>query len=293
MKFQVEIEEWEAIDVIQTYIDEEQAKSFPGDPLEYCISNSISSCNSIIDFDMVDFFENFSALQAFQELEMEESHFESVYYPDAINVEKFVHIRSFSHIKFYRTLLENFKVIASGKILDKMGGGKDKHDKHDESDKGLFSHGHYPPQGYPPGQYPPAAGGYPPQGGYPPAGYPPQQGYPPAGYPPSGYPNQGYPPHQGGYPPAGYPGQHHSGGSSIGGMLAGGAAAAAAAYGASHLAHGAHGGHGAAHYGGGHGMGMGHYGHGKMKHGKFKHGKHGKFGKHKGGMFGGKFKKWK
>lgn len=84
-----------------------------------------------------------------------------------------------------------------------MGGGKD---KHDESDKGLFSslahglaqggHHGYPPQGYPP------------QGAYPPGAYPPPPGaYPPQGYPPQqhGYPPQGYPP-QGGYPPAGYPG---------------------------------------------------------------------------------------
>ena len=81
-----------------------------------------------------------------------------------------------------------------------MGGGKDKHDDHE---KGLFSHGHYPP-----GQYPPPPGAYPPHGGYPPA-----QGYPPAGYPPQGYPPSGYPPQ--GYPPSGYAGgpsaPHHSG----------------------------------------------------------------------------------
>ncbi|KAL2548107.1 ethylene-responsive transcription factor CRF4-like [Forsythia ovata] len=76
-----------------------------------------------------------------------------------------------------------------------MGGGKDKHDEYDESDKGLFSHlGHHLP-----GAYPPAPGAHPPQG------------YPPQGYPPSGYPPQGYPPQ--GYPAAGHPGSsapHHS-----------------------------------------------------------------------------------
>jgi hypothetical protein len=67
-------------------------------------------------------------------------------------------------------------------LQETMGGGKD---KHDESDKGLFSNmmhgvagGHgYPPQ---PGAYPPPPGAYPP----PPGAYPPQYGYPqPGGYP--------------------------------------------------------------------------------------------------------------
>ncbi|PWZ19236.1 hypothetical protein Zm00014a_029307 [Zea mays] len=88
-----------------------------------------------------------------------------------------------------------------------MGGGKD---KHDESDKGLFSNlmhgvagGHgYPPQGYPPQGYPPQPGAYPP----PPGAYPP----PPGAYPPQyGYPQPGGYPTQGGYPPAGYPGSSH------------------------------------------------------------------------------------
>ena len=81
----------------------------------------------------------------------------------------------------------------------KMGGGKD---KHDESDKGLFSHhGHGMAQGgpgYPPGAYPPPPGAYPPQG-YPPAGYP-QQGYPPAGYPHGAHPPAGYPGSSGTFP---------------------------------------------------------------------------------------------
>lgn len=97
-----------------------------------------------------------------------------------------------------------------------MGGGKD---KHDESDKGLFSNmmhgvagGHgYPHQGYPPQGYPPPPGAYPP----PPGAYPPPPGAyppPPGAYPPQhGYPQPGgYPPH-GGYPPAGYPGSSHQG----------------------------------------------------------------------------------
>jgi hypothetical protein len=86
-------------------------------------------------------------------------------------------------------------------LQETMGGGKD---KHDESDKGLFSNmmhgvagGHgYPPQGYPPqpGAYPPPPGAYPP----PPGGYPP----PPGAYPPQyGYPQ-----------PGGYPGGSHQGG---------------------------------------------------------------------------------
>lgn len=93
-----------------------------------------------------------------------------------------------------------------------MGGGKD---KHDESDKGLFSHLAHGVAGYPPGQYPPP-GGYPPQQGYPPQGYPPHGGgyppqgggYPPhgGGYPPQAYPPAGYPPAPGAYPPGGYPG---------------------------------------------------------------------------------------
>ncbi|KAL6501819.1 hypothetical protein OROGR_026952 [Orobanche gracilis] len=85
-----------------------------------------------------------------------------------------------------------------------MGGGKD---KHDESEKGFFSHlaGHYPQQGHQHGAYPPSG-----PGGYPPQGYPPS-GYPPQGYPPSGYPPQGYPPAA--YPPAAYPGQPGSHGS--------------------------------------------------------------------------------
>jgi len=83
-----------------------------------------------------------------------------------------------------------------------MGGGKD---KHDESDKGIFSnlaHGvanaSHGGHGYPPGAYPPPPGAYPPH-----QGYPPQQGYPPAGYPPGAYPPAGY-------PPAGYPASSHA-----------------------------------------------------------------------------------
>ena len=64
-----------------------------------------------------------------------------------------------------------------------MGGGKD---KHNEEEKGVFSHlAHGVAQaahGYPPGAYPP-----------PPGAYPPYQGYPPAGYPPHGYPGSSAP----------------------------------------------------------------------------------------------------
>ncbi|PKU76512.1 glycine-rich protein A3 isoform X1 [Dendrobium catenatum] len=187
-----------------------------------------------------------------------------------------------------------------------MGGGNGNHD--DTSEKGFLSNlahafgaGYpfrppYPQQGYPsaPGAYPQQ--GYPSApGAYPPQGYPSAPGaYPPHGYPPQGYPPHGYPPtgHQshGAYPPAGYPGPSaHGHGSSMGALLAGGAAAAATAYGVHQLSHHGH----MAYHGFGH--------HGKFKHGKFKHGKFGKhmrlggkhrlFGKHK--MFGGKFRKWK
>ena len=71
----------------------------------------------------------------------------------------------------------------------KMGGGK--HEKHETSEKGLFSYGcggSHPPQGY---GYPPQAygggGSYPSSGGYPPAAYPSYGGYPPTSYPPPGY----------------------------------------------------------------------------------------------------------
>ncbi|WVZ26159.1 hypothetical protein V8G54_004703 [Vigna mungo] len=81
--------------------------------------------------------------------------------------------------------------------FSKMGGGKD---KHDESDKGIFSnlvHGvanaSHGGHGYPPGAYPPPPGAYPPQQGYPPAGYPPGA-YPPAGYPPAAYPASSHAP---------------------------------------------------------------------------------------------------
>ena len=90
-----------------------------------------------------------------------------------------------------------------------MGGGKD---KHNEEEKGVFSHlAHGVAQaahGYPPGAYPPHQG-------YPPGhGYPPQGGYPPAGYPPAGYP-----PAAGGYPPAGYHPHGYPGSSAPHGMI--------------------------------------------------------------------------
>ncbi|TVU18137.1 hypothetical protein EJB05_34211, partial [Eragrostis curvula] len=143
---------------------------------------------------------------------------------------------------------------------------------HDESNRGLFSHGYaggygYQHQGYQQTQY-----GYPQPGGYSSHGV-----YPPTGYP-SGY------------------GSSHGGGH-MGPMLAGGAAVAATAYGAHKLSHGhgygGHGGHQYGHgYGGHHGKfkhGHGHnYGHGYGGHGKFKHGHgHGYGGHH------GKFNKWK
>ncbi|KAH0433927.1 hypothetical protein IEQ34_026919 [Dendrobium chrysotoxum] len=164
-------------------------------------------------------------------------------------------------------------VFVSALGVNKMGGGKDKHDGSDHHDKGFFSHGHahppghYPPEGYPPQGYPPAPGAYP------------AQGYPPQGYPPEGYPPAGYPHH-------GSSASHSQGhGTHLGAVVAGGAAAAAAAtaYGAHHMTHGSHHGEYKAH--GHHGGEFKHHG---KHHGKFKHGKHGKHGN-----FGGKFKKWK
>ncbi|KAM1578278.1 glycine-rich protein A3-like [Malus sylvestris] len=147
-----------------------------------------------------------------------------------------------------------------------MGGGKD--EKHETTEKALFSYGSgygsYPPQGY---GYPPQAHqAYPSPGGYPPAAYPSYGGYPPTSYPPAGYSGHGAP------------------GIGMGGMLAGVPVAAAPANGANHLVHGggAHHGYGAYHgHGGSHDFGVGHgYGHGKFQHGKF------------GKPFGGKFNKW-
>ncbi|XP_048441993.1 glycine-rich protein A3-like isoform X1 [Pyrus x bretschneideri] len=139
-------------------------------------------------------------------------------------------------------------------LLDKMGGGK--HEKHETTEKALFSYpasgyGSYPPQGY--GSYPPQVyGSYPPQG----YGYPPQahHAYPSSGgYPPAAYPSYW------GYPPTGYPGPGYgAAGIEMGGMLAGGAVTGVPAYGC-----GAYHGYGGSHgYGGAAG-----YDHGKFRHG--------------------------
>ncbi|WOL08473.1 glycine-rich protein A3 [Canna indica] len=190
----------------------------------------------------------------------------------------------------------------------KMGGEKD---QHGTSDKGLCGQGFfgYPAAGYPPPPqayaYAPAPAAYPSRYGCPPQGYPQAQSYAyasetyayaptPVAYPPP----YGCPPPQG-YPPVAYPPRQAGHGSSMGALLAGGAAAATA-YGAHKMSHGSHHGGYAGHmtHGSYHGMG-GYAGHMPGRYGKFKHHgkfKHGKFGKHMyggGGMFGGKFKKWK
>lgn len=96
-----------------------------------------------------------------------------------------------------------------------MGGGKDKPDGSDTSDKGFLSNIAHGFAGHPPGYhagypYPPPPGQYPPQG-YPPAPGPyPPHGYPPPWHAPYGYPPSGYAP-AGGYPLSGYPGASPSG----------------------------------------------------------------------------------
>ncbi|XP_048441992.1 uncharacterized protein LOC103951661 isoform X2 [Pyrus x bretschneideri] len=70
-------------------------------------------------------------------------------------------------------------------VLDKMGGGKD--EKHETTEKALFSYGGVYGYGYPPQ----AHHAYPSSGGYPPPAYPSYVGHPPTSYPPTGYPVHG------------------------------------------------------------------------------------------------------
>ncbi|KAM1252077.1 hypothetical protein ACFX13_040957 [Malus domestica] len=118
--------------------------------------------------------------------------------------------------------------------LIRWGGGKD--EKHETTEKALFSYGgvygSYPPQGY---GYPPQAHhAFPSSGGYPPPAYPSYVGYPPTSYPPTGYP------------------VHGAAGMGMGGMLSRGAVAAVPAYEADHLVYEGGGNH---NYGAYHGYG--------------------------------------